>query len=488
MRFRVKWMTALLIVSVMILNLAVPASASLDPDVIDVILHPGDELVEEKCLEVDVPPLIDIVFAFDLTGSMMGVIGTAQDRAGVVMEALALAYPDAEFNFGVMSYMDYNGYYSSCDYTNMLYGSGDDYPYMLDQAITDDTVAVSDAIEALVLGYGGDGPQDYTRIFYESYADPNVGWREGAKRILINFGDNVPHDCDLNEGVPGTFGTWSTGADPGRNNVIDFGGDDLDLQTVLAEMAAEGIILLEGQSYLYYGSYWAYWTGITGGAVFDTTSGDFVNNIVGEVGDALAEMEIVNLHLEALAYETWFTSEWYYTGPVPEEPLCEIDVLIQVPDDAEPGVYVIPVIAVDDFGVVYGEQTIIIRIPGDLLIDVKPMSDPNSINLNKDNGVLPVAILTEGAFDATSIDPATVELTDGPFSGFTGAVAPVRWMMEDVDEDGDMDLIFQFDMMDIREQLVIEPGDEEVWLLGHTFDGAPFEGMDSIRIVGGNPH
>ena len=59
-------------------------------------------------------------------------------------------------------------------------------------------------------------------------------------------------------------------------------------------------------------------------------------------------------------------------------------------------------------------------------IDIKPCSCPNSINL-KSNGAVPVAVLTTVDFDATTVDPETVE--------FVGAV-PLRWAMEDVNGDG----------------------------------------------------
>ncbi len=46
-------------------------------------------------------------------------------------------------------------------------------------------------------------------------------------------------------------------------------------------------------------------------------------------------------------------------------------------------------------------------------IDIKPGSDPNSINLSS-AGVIPVAILSSATFDATTVNPDTIFLASGP--------------------------------------------------------------------------
>lgn len=108
-------------------------------------------------------------------------------------------------------------------------------------------------------------------------------------------------------------------------------------------------------------------------------------------------------------------------------------------------------------------------------IDIKPWSCPNSINLNS-NGVVPVAILTTPSFDATTVDPTTV--TFGPTYGGPGA-SPVHYAMEDVDMDGDMDMIFQFKVKETG----IAPGATEAWINGQTYGGTPIAGVDDIRTV-----
>jgi len=107
------------------------------------------------------------------------------------------------------------------------------------------------------------------------------------------------------------------------------------------------------------------------------------------------------------------------------------------------------------------------------VIDIKPGSDPNSINLGS-NGVIPVAILTDGSFDAASVDVTTVRF------GRTGSEAePVHYALDDVDDDGDMDMIFHFRTQETR----LEVEDTEAILTGLTIYGIEITGTDSVRIV-----
>ena len=102
-------------------------------------------------------------------------------------------------------------------------------------------------------------------------------------------------------------------------------------------------------------------------------------------------------------------------------------------------------------------------------IDIKPGSDPNSINL-KSKGVVPVAVLTTDDFDAGEIDPATVV--------FAGA-EPERWTTCDVDDDGDLDMLFHFK----TQELDLTEDSEDATLTGKTTDDHEITGTDSVRIV-----
>lgn len=103
-------------------------------------------------------------------------------------------------------------------------------------------------------------------------------------------------------------------------------------------------------------------------------------------------------------------------------------------------------------------------------IDIKPCSDPNSINL-KSKGVVPVAVLSTEDFDAGNVDPATVE--------FAGA-SPVRWTIEDVcPGDGYDDLLLHFK----TQELNLDENSTEAILTGYDYNGEFIWGVDSVNIV-----
>jgi predicted outer membrane repeat protein len=109
------------------------------------------------------------------------------------------------------------------------------------------------------------------------------------------------------------------------------------------------------------------------------------------------------------------------------------------------------------------------EVQQEVSIDIKPGSYPNSINLSS-KGRVPVAVLTTEDFDASTVDPVTVD--------FTGA-APLRWAWEDVDGDGDLDILFHFN----TQELNLDENSTEATLNGMTYDGLVISGVDTVNIV-----
>jgi hypothetical protein len=167
-------------------------------------------------LAEDPPSLerIDILLLFDITQSMREVIDEVRANAGAIMRTIRASNPNSAF--GVASFADYQ----------------ERMPWRLARDITEDLDSVSGAIARLRLYDGKDFPEAYSRALHEARF---VGWRPGAKRFIILFGDAPAHD-------PNFYGQ-STGVDPGRDG-IPGNEDDLRFAEVVRDLAVDRVTVL----------------------------------------------------------------------------------------------------------------------------------------------------------------------------------------------------------------------------------------------------
>ena len=105
-------------------------------------------------------------------------------------------------------------------------------------------------------------------------------------------------------------------------------------------------------------------------------------------------------------------------------------------------------------------------------IDFKPDDDGNAFN-PRSGGRIPVALLSSPEFDATNVWEGAVFL-------HPGAVPSVHSKLEDVDRDGDLDLLLQFP----SENAGLNCGQETAYLWGKDKDAVPFVGTDLVHVTG----
>ena len=123
-------------------------------------------------------------------------------------------------------------------------------------------------------------------------------------------------------------------------------------------------------------------------------------------------------------------------------------------------------------------QTVVETRPSvSVVIDIKPGSDTNTINL-RSAGAIPVAILSSAAFDARTIDPRTVSLA-GAGVKMVGTSGRHLCHDEDVNGDGLVDLVCQV----LTADFMIEAGESLAVLEARTADGVSVRGQDMVRIV-----
>jgi len=205
----------------------------------------------------------DVLFSFDSTGSMGGVIDSAKSGANEIMTRVFADIPGSQF--GVVDFRDD--------------GDAGPGPYQLKQSITLNQAAVTAAINTVNAGGGGDFSEAYAWALYNSYTDGATGWVGGHQKFVVMFGDTTPHDPDPHTGK--------------------------SFATILSEMNANGVTLLfvaSGSLSQWEG--WAPQTGPKGKAIAYNAS-TFVDDIVALIeGAAGRKLEVV---ANPSSYSSWIT-------------------------------------------------------------------------------------------------------------------------------------------------------------------------------------
>jgi len=129
-------------------------------------------------------PEVDIVFAFDTTGSMSSLIKKAKEKGLELLKGLDEKLGD-KARFAVVDFRDYDV---------LPYGAPGDYPYKLDVDLTDDKDKVMNGINGLTIGNGKDLPESYLTVMHNV---KDLKWRDGAKKILIFLADSVEHNPEV---------------------------------------------------------------------------------------------------------------------------------------------------------------------------------------------------------------------------------------------------------------------------------------------------
>jgi hypothetical protein len=139
----------------------------------------------------------------------------------------------------------------------------------------------------------------------------------------------------------------------------------------------------------------------------------------------------------------------------------------------------------------YGGQGLIVSVDGApahavhpppinvISIDIKPGSDPNSINLCS-NGTVPVAIFGSATFDVTNVNTENLRFAETAVK-VVGKKDPMQLCnYEDINGDFISDLVCHYVTTDIAG---IDGESSIAKINGELFDGTKFEGSDSVNIV-----
>ena len=457
---------AFLIVSMLAVN---ANNMYIDPPSVEETLFPGEYIeVEKEVMNPPLPQRLDLLLLEDESGSFFDDIAIMKGNLSDYTDGLAAAIWDGidaevgDFMGGVAGFRDFD---------QVPWGNAGDHVYRLLQDLTDDKTTWLQGIGNLTAGGGADDLEAQLAalksaadgVAWDSNGDgdfndtndtplnQNPSWREAVTSVIVLVTDAAYHVYNDSGGWPG----------PTYNDTIQ-------------ELNAAGvhvIVLATSDSLVTFYSGLANGTGGTVKKISDDSS---------DIVDAVLEA------LEEILTDVWWTVECDDGLVVTLSPAVHMDIpgnvtvyfneTIIVPDATEPGMYYCNVTFManeyPEEGAVIGVETICIEVePIPVEIDIKPGSYPNSIN-TRSKGVIPVALLGGPDLEVATVNTAT--LAFGP-----DGASPVHVAMEDVNNDGFMDLISHYR----TKETGIAPEHTEAYLTGKFLDGRTFQGYDSVRTV-----
>ncbi|HIK56649.1 MAG TPA: hypothetical protein IGS37_15990 [Synechococcales cyanobacterium M55_K2018_004] len=339
-------------------------------DRITATLQAGHTYKAQIQVSVDETPINkgDIMFVIDRTGSMGDEINQVRTSAIQIMNSIRSQLPSSWFAVG--SFMDYPGYFSYPGYSNQ-YGSAasGDVPWQLNIRFTDNITDVANTINnKLWLGWGADDPESYTRAPYEASQIETVGWRKGAKRVIVMFGDAPTHDL--------AFAGYNFGGDPGRDGIAQT-EDDLVFVDVVRQLRDKGISVVAVDSGYSRASEATFRGMSVGYAESPGTNGRYFQLVnASQIPTAVTQLiisetqQIDRLWLQVTAgYESWVQiTPKEYTN-VSANVTKAFDIAITVPTGTPSGFYPFLVQAIGD-GAILGLTYIEVTVPAS-----SPISD-----------------------------------------------------------------------------------------------------------------
>lgn len=331
---------------------------ALEPVLLETTLAPGDCVTEHKTAWLTpTVPMLDVLISLDVSGSFSAELVEIPNQLDAIMTAIDGFAGDVAY--GVSSASDYGSEetgFEPCLFTGPNYGrQGFDYPYRLDQPITTDRAAVRRAIEALVPLDGLDDAESYELALQESWRDPATGWRPGARRVMLMFGDEVPHACNVLECL-GDVARFSDGISFGLDGLANTPDDVLLLEAIrgmrdqditLVFFDSGGRMVQAGDGSRGYRTYelWDCLAGRTGGSAErlneDGTpmgAADLASVIMPLVRSAASWCDALELRASP-GYESWLRSVTPVHASIIRPVRAEFDLEICVPQDAPEGVH-----------------------------------------------------------------------------------------------------------------------------------------------------
>jgi len=265
-------------------------AGSISPSSFSTTMSVGETVVVPKTVTTDPSGTsrVDVFFLTDDTGSMGGVINNVKTSASALLGALQGVYADIAFGVG-----SYDGDPREGNPIGSPPAANLTAAYSRQSAITTSAVTAQTAIATWAAGGGGDGPEANFFALHQvatsggptdgvGSTDPgystglDTGWRAGAARVVVWFGDIVSHTTTVDQ----------------AEAIAALVGNDV-IVVAMNNTSAAGGINGSGQA--------AAIVGATGGVLINSFASVPVGNVVAAIVAAIGEVTAeIDLTLEVL--------------------------------------------------------------------------------------------------------------------------------------------------------------------------------------------
>ena len=167
---------------------------------------------------------LEVVFVFDSTGSMGGIILETRMRIRQLMSVVSYLVPDSRL--GLVTYRD-SKFYDTAEYEYTTKS----------KPLTTDIKDLEKWLNGIEAYGGGDAPED---VYDGLDAAMNLNWGQGTKKVIIVFGDQPPHP--ENDGLNKVYEMCKKWRDKtgGQISCIDTSSDSAKVIQEFKDMAAAG--------------------------------------------------------------------------------------------------------------------------------------------------------------------------------------------------------------------------------------------------------
>ena len=267
---------------------SVALAGSISPATFEATIAVGGSVTVSKTVTTDAigASKVDVFFLTDDTGSMGGPINSVKTTAGALLTALQSTYADIAFGVGSYDGDPREGVPIASPPAANLTAA-----YSRQSMITTDTAQVQAAINTWAAGGGNDAPEANFFALHQvatsgGFTDGSgttdndgagystglaTGWREGAARVIVWFGDVVSHTTTVSQDEAIAALTANGVTVVAMNSRGDDGGIDGSNQADSIVAATGGVIVNNFTS---------------------VPVANIVTSIVGAIGDATSTLDL----------------------------------------------------------------------------------------------------------------------------------------------------------------------------------------------------